>query len=82
MLNKFEKGCFGPPGGGLGVPLYVIPRNLTPSGTRLMRKVLQDDTLAPFSSDKIRAKIVRVMAADKILADFGLRLWRALRAPP
>ena len=42
----------------MGVPLYVILRNLTPSGARLMRKVLQDDTLAPFSSDKIRAKIL------------------------
>ena len=38
-LKKFEKGCFWPPGGGLGVPLYVILRNLTPSGARLMRKV-------------------------------------------
>ena len=57
-LGKFEKGCVWPPGGGLGVPLYVILRNLTPSGARLMRKVLQDDNSAPFSSDKIRAKIL------------------------
>ena len=57
-IKKFEKGCFLPPGGGLGVPLYVILRNLTPSGARVMRKVLQDDTLTPFSSDKIRAKIL------------------------
>ena len=57
-LKKFEKGCFWPPGGGLGVPLYVILRNLTPSGARLMRKVLQDDNPAPFSSDNIQAKIL------------------------
>ena len=57
-IKKFEKGCFWPPGGGLGVHLYVILRNLTPRGARLMRKVLQDDTLALFSSDKIRAKIM------------------------
>ena len=41
-------------GGGLGgVPSYVIVRNQTPSGGRLARKVLWDDNLAPFSSDKI-----------------------------
>ena len=57
-LRKFEKGCVWPPGGGLGVPLHVILRNLTTSGARLARKVLQDDNLAPFSSDKIRAKIL------------------------
>ena len=28
------------------------------------------------------SKIVRVMAADKILADFGHRFWSALRAAP
>ena len=56
-LKKFEKGCFWPPGGGLGVPLYVILRNLTPSGARLMRKLLWDDNSTPFSSDKIRARL-------------------------
>ena len=30
----------------------------TPYDARLVRKVLQDDNLAPFSSDKIRAKIL------------------------
>ena len=30
----------------------------TPYDARLVRKVLQDDDLAPFSSDKIRAKIL------------------------
>ena len=29
-------------------------------GDRLMRKVLQGDNLAPFSSDKIRAKILEL----------------------
>ena len=42
----------------MGVPLYVILGNLTPSGARLMRKLLWDDNSTPFSSDKIRAKIV------------------------
>ena len=42
----------------MGVPLYVILRNLTPSGARLMRKLLWDDNSTPFSSDKIGAKIV------------------------
>ena len=32
--------------------------NRTPSGARLVRKVFLDDNLAPFSSDKIRAKIL------------------------
>ena len=57
-LKKFEKGCFWPPGGGVGVPLNVMLGNLTPSGARLMRTVLLDDNPAPFSSDKIRAKIL------------------------
>ena len=32
--------------------------NLTPGGAGLVMKVLWDDNLAPFSSDKIRAKIL------------------------
>ena len=42
----------------LGVPSCIIVSNVTPKGDRLMRKVLQGDNLAPFSSDKIRAKIL------------------------
>ena len=57
----FQKWCFWPRGakrGGLGVPTSIIVRNLTPSGARLARKVSLGDNLAPFSSDKIRAKIL------------------------
>ena len=32
--------------------------NWTPSGEGLVKKVLWDDDMAPFSSDKIRAKIL------------------------
>ena len=35
----------------------------TPYDARLVRKVLQDDDLAPFSSDKIRAKSARILSA-------------------
>ena len=52
----FRNGVFGPlaPREGVwGVPTSIIVRNLTPTGARLARKVLQDDNLAPFSSDKI-----------------------------
>ena len=52
-----------------GVVLWVLPSIIennfskwTPSGAGLVIKVLWDDNLAPFSS-------------NKILADFGLRLW-------
>ena len=40
----------------LGVPPSIIVGNRGPCGARLARKVLWDDNLAPFSSDKIRAK--------------------------
>ena len=42
----------------LGVPPSIIVSNLTPHGDGPMRKVSQDDNPAPFSSDKIRAKIL------------------------
>ena len=42
----------------LGVPPSIIVRNRAPCGAGLARKVLWDDNLAPFSSDKIRAKIL------------------------
>ena len=57
----FRNGVFGPlvPREGVwGVPTSIIVRNLTPSGARLARKVLWGDNLTPFSSDKIRAKIL------------------------
>ena len=57
----FRNGVFGPSGakrGVLGVSTSIIVRNLTPSGTRLAGKVSRGDNLAPFSSDKIRAKIL------------------------
>ena len=53
----------------LGVLTSIIVRKLTPCAARLGRKVLWADDLAPFSS-------------DKILADFGLRLWRCPQGPP
>ena len=56
-----EKSFFGPwlqYGWVLGVSFSNIVRNRAPCGARLARKVLQDDNLAPFSSDKIRAKIL------------------------
>ena len=34
--------------------------NWTPSGEWLVKKVLWDDDMAPFSSDKIRAKILDI----------------------
>ena len=40
------------------VPPSVIVSNWTPSGDGLVIKVLWDDNLTPFSSDKIRAKIL------------------------
>ena len=42
----------------LGVSTSIIVRNLTPNGPWLIRVCLQEDNLAPFSSDKIRAKIL------------------------
>ena len=39
--------------------------NLTPDDDGLMRQVLQDDNLAPFSSDKIRAKILDLGLSPK-----------------
>ena len=41
-----------------GAPTSIIVRNLTPSGARQARKVLWGDNLTPFSSNKIRAKIL------------------------
>ena len=60
-LKKFKKCVFSPLAakwGGLGVPLYILVRKWTPIGSRLVRKVSQDNNFAPFSSDKIRAKIL------------------------
>ena len=48
--------------GFLGVPPFIIVCNLTPDDDGLVRKVLQDDNLAPFSSDKIRAKSARILS--------------------
>ena len=45
-------------GGFLWVQPSIIVSNWTPSGAELVMKVLWDDNLAPFSSDKIRAKIL------------------------
>ena len=62
MCWKVEKKVFLAPwhqeGWVLGVPSCIIVSNVTPKGDRLMRKVLQGDNLAPFSSDKIQAKIL------------------------
>ena len=61
VLKSLGKGVFAPwhlLGWVLGVLFFIIVRNWTPSGARLGRKVLWDDDVAPFSSDKIRAKIL------------------------
>ena len=62
MFEKVEeKSFFGPwrqDEWVLGVPPSIIVRNRAPCGAGLARKVLWDDNLAPFSSDKIRAKIL------------------------
>ena len=42
----------------LWAPPSIIVSNLTPGGGGLVMKVLWDDNLTPFSSDKIRAKIL------------------------
>ena len=42
----------------VGVGFRGIVCDLTPNSDGLVRKVWQDDNLAPFSSDKIRAKIL------------------------
>ena len=55
---KFGKRCFWPPGGVWGAPPYIIVRNKIPNGARQARNMLWDDDPAPFSGDKIRAKIL------------------------
>ena len=59
MFEKVEEKSFFAPwrqdGWVLGVPPSIIVRNRAPCGAGLARKVLWDDDLAPFSSDKIRA---------------------------
>ena len=62
MFEKVqEKSFYGPwrqDGWVLGLPPSIIVRNRAPFGAGLARKVLWEDDLAPFSSDKIRAKIL------------------------
>ena len=62
MFEKVEEKLFFAPwrqdGWVLGVPPSIIVRNRAPCGAGLARKVFWDDDLAPFSSDKIRAKIL------------------------
>ena len=62
MFEKVEeKSFYGPwrqDGWVLGLPPSIIVRNRAPFGAGLARKVLFDDNLSPFSSDKIRAKIL------------------------
>ena len=62
MFEKVEEKLFFAPwcqdGWVLGVPPSIIVRNRAPCGAGLARKVLWDDDLAPFSSNKIRAKIL------------------------
>ena len=45
-----------------GAPPYIIVKNQTPNGAREARKVLWDDDLAPFSNNKIQAKILDLQA--------------------
>ena len=50
--------------------------NLTPGGAGQVRKVLLDDNLIPFSSNKIRAKSERILSAaitHTILLPAGVR---------
>ena len=67
MFEKVEeKSFFGPwrqDGWVLGVLPSIIVRNRAPCGAGLARKVLWDDNLAPFSSDKIQAKSARILSA-------------------
>ena len=58
MLWKVEEKGFFCSLAPIGVGFSGIMCNLTPYYDGLVRKVLQDDDLAPFSSDKIRAKIL------------------------
>ena len=57
MFEKVEEKLFFAPwrqdGWVFGVPPSIIVRNWAPCGAGLARKVLWDDDLAPFSSDKI-----------------------------
>ena len=58
-FRKFGKRRFGPLVVREGIwraPPYIIARNQTPNGARQERQVLWNDDLAPFISDKIRAK--------------------------
>ena len=67
MFEKVEeKSFYGPwrqDGWVLGLPASIIVRNRAPFGAGLDRKVLWDDNLAPFISDKIRAKYARILSA-------------------
>ena len=58
MCWKVEKKGFFCSLAPIGVSFSGIMCNLTPNSDGLVRKVLQGDNLAPFSSDKIRAKIL------------------------
>ena len=62
MFRKFEEKGFFCSLASLGVGFRGIVCNLTPNDDGLMRKVWQDDNLAPFSSDKIRAKSARILS--------------------
>ena len=60
-LKKWRKSHFAPwcqDGWVLGVPALHYSEESAPCGAGLARKVLLDDNLSPFSSDKIRAKIL------------------------
>ena len=63
MLWKVEEKGFFCSLAPIGVDFSGIMCNLTPYYDGLVRKVLQDDDLAPFSSDKIRAKSARILSA-------------------
>ena len=62
MFEKVEEksfyGLWRQDGWVLWLPPSIIVRNRDPFGAGLARKVLWDGNLAPFSSDKIRAKIL------------------------
>ena len=80
MFEKVEEKVFFAPwrqdGWVLGVLPSIIVRNWAPCGAGLARKVLWDDDLAPFSSDKIRAKSTRILSAaitHTILRPAGVR---------
>ena len=71
---KFGKRCFWPPGGVWGAPPYIIVRNKIPNGARQAKNMLWDDDPAPFSSDKIFARILSAAITRTTVLPAGVRM--------